>query len=73
MCITGETGGFRDHFGAEKKKEKKNGNNIETSQHRDIWLIEEKVNERLKFTTLQRLNFATLQRRNVIANSASKS
>ena len=36
MCIIGEAGGFRDHFGAKKKKEKKTGSNVATSQCRDV-------------------------------------
>ena len=36
MCITGEAGGFRDHFEAEKKKEKKTGSNVATCQRCDI-------------------------------------
>ena len=38
MCITGEAGGFWNHFGVEKKKEKETGSNV--------WSTEEKVNER---------------------------
>ena len=73
MCIIGETGGFQDHFGSEKKKEKKTGSNVGTSQHRDIWSTEEKVNECLKLATSQRLNFAKSQCHDVSANSASES
>ena len=36
MCITGEAGGFRDHFGDENKKEKKTGSNFATLQRRDV-------------------------------------
>ena len=36
MCITGEVGGFRDHFGVEKKKEKKTGSNVAAFQCRDV-------------------------------------
>ena len=36
MCITGEVGGFWDHFGVEKKKEKKTGINVATFQRRDV-------------------------------------
>ena len=50
MCITGEAGGFWDHFGAKKKKEKKTGSNVATCQCRDVWLTEEKVNERATST-----------------------
>ena len=44
MCITGEAGGFRDHFGAEKKKKKKTGSTVATCQRHNVWSIEEKVN-----------------------------
>ena len=36
MCILGEADGFRDHFGAENKKEKKTGNNFATCQCRNV-------------------------------------
>ena len=36
MCITGEACGFQDHFGAEKKKEKKTDSNGATFKRRDI-------------------------------------
>ena len=81
MCITGEAGGFRDHFGAKKKKEKKNGSNVTTCQYRDVpisrhsssmtsqcrdvWSTKEKVNDQP--------NVATSQRHDVIAISASES
>ena len=35
MCIIGEAGGFQDHFGVEKMKEKKTGNNVATFQRHD--------------------------------------
>ena len=35
MCITGEIGGFRDHFGAEKNKEKKTDSNVMTSDQQN--------------------------------------
>ena len=36
MCIIGEVGGFRDHFGAEKKKEEKTGSNVATFQRLNV-------------------------------------
>ena len=54
MCITGEAGGFRDHFGAKKKKEKKIGTNVATFQRRDVWSTEEKVNECVNVATSSR-------------------
>ena len=61
MCSTGEAGGFRIHFRAEKKKEKKNGSNILMSQRRDTWSTEEKVNERLNVAMSQRCDVSTLR------------
>ena len=51
MCIIGEACGFRDHFGAKKKKDKKTGSNVVMCQRRDVWSTEEKVNERLNVAT----------------------
>ena len=70
MCITCEAGGFRNHFGAEKKKEKKTGSNVATYQRHDVWSTEEKVNERLNVATSQR---SMSQHRDVIAIYASES
>ena len=55
----GEAGGFRDHFGAKKKKEKKKAatlrhSRVVTSQRRDVWSTEEKVDERLNVATSSR-------------------
>ena len=58
MCITGEAGGFRNHFGAEKKKEKKTGSNIATFQRRDVSTSRRLVNRRKS----QRRNVATSSR-----------
>ena len=66
MCITGEAGGFWDHFGAEKKKEKKTGSNIATSQRRDIRSTEEKSTN---VSTSRRHKIAMSQRRNVATSS----
>ena len=38
VCITGEAGGFWDHFGAKKKKEKKSGSNA-MCQRRDVLVL----------------------------------
>ena len=76
MCITGEAGGFRDHFGVEKKKEKKIGSNVTTFQLRDVSTSgqqKKKVNERANVTTYQRHDVQTSQRRDFIAISASES
>ena len=70
MRITGEASGFWDHFGAQKKKEKKTRSkvatcqrrdvgtsrhsNVVSSQRRDVWSIEEKVNKHLNVTTSSR-------------------
>ena len=53
MCITGEAGGFRDHFGAEKKKEKKTGSNVSTFQRRDVSTSRRLVNRRKSQQTSQ--------------------
>ena len=53
MSITGKTGGFHDHFGAEKEKEKKIGNIATSSQ-----LKKKSTN----FSTSRRRNVATSSR-----------
>ena len=60
MCIIGEAGGFRDHFGEKKKKEKKTGSNVTTSQRRDV-----ATSRRHNFATSQHRDVATSQRRDV--------
>ena len=63
MCIAGEAGGFQNHFGAEKKKEKKIGSNVATLQCYDVSTSRHLINRRKS----QR----TSQRRDVIAIYAS--
>ena len=46
LCITGEAGGFRNHFRAEKKKENKTGSNVTTFQCRDVATSRRLVNKR---------------------------
>ena len=68
MCIIGEAGGFRDHFGEKKKKEKKPGSNVTTSQRRDVETSRRHnvaTSQLRDVTTLRRRNIATSQRRNV--------
>ena len=79
MCITSETGGFRNHFGAKKNKEKKTGSNVATFQRRDFSTSRRLVNIRKSqqtsqcrdVTTSRHRNVVTLQRHDVIAISAS--
>ena len=62
VCITSEAGGFRDHFGVEKKKEKKTGSNVATFQCRDISMSQCLVNRRKKRFN-ERLNVTTSSNR----------
>ena len=65
MWIIGEASGFQNHFGAEKKKEKKIGSNIATFQRCDVATSQRLVN--------RRKSQQGTQRRDVIAISASES
>ena len=62
MCIIGEAGGFRDHFGAEKKKEKKTGSNVATSS--------QQKKKSMNVSMSRRRDVATSQHYDVIAISA---
>ena len=69
MCITGEAGGFQNHFGAEKKKEKKTGSNVATFQRHDVSTSRHLVNIRKSQRTSQLRVIATLRRRNIAMSS----
>ena len=62
MCITGEASGFRDHFGAEKKKEKKIGNKVATLARCDVSTSQCLVNRRKSQRTSQRRDVVTSSR-----------
>ena len=62
MCITSEAGGFRNHFRAEKKKEKKTGSNVATFQCHDVSTSRRLVNRRKSQRTSQRRDVPTSRR-----------
>ena len=62
MCIIGEAGGFRDHFGAEKKKEKKTGSNVATSSQQKKKSMNVSTSRRRDVATSRCRDVATLRR-----------
>ena len=68
MCITGEAGGFRNHFGA-KKKEKKSGSNVVTFQRRDVVTSRRLVNRRKSQRATQCCNVSMSRCLNVVTSS----
>ena len=69
MFITSEAGGFRDHIGVEKKKEKKTGNNVATCQRHNV-PASQPLNVAMSGQQKKKLmNFSTSRRRNVTTSS----